>query len=387
MFKVPAEAFKIMVAKAAKGASCNKVVPITSLINIQLTGGTLCLTTTDTENTLEVYREGVAGEDMRAVVGVELFSKLIAKQTCEAITIDLKESYLFVKGNGEYKVPLTVDEEGMVQFPEFSFDRAAAGDPEIVNLSSINHVVAVNKSSVCTNPDKSALGGYYVHTADDLLGGNVITTNENVICFNGFKLLNQQAFLTLSMMDLLALNTQEKIECYRHEGYLLFETADIVVHGPEHDGTAQFPLEQLAALHQLEFPSRCAVSKISLQSVLDRLALFIEAFDKNGAYLRFTKEGLQIKSKQDSSDEVLKYTKSENFAPVQALVDVPLFKLEVDSLPGDMVEISYGQEAAIAISSGKVTKIISLLDDDVPSAGEEVLDYPEEPIDEPEEQF
>lgn len=375
MFKIPAEAFKIMVSKSAKGASCNKVVPVTSLVNINLTDGTLCLTTTDTENTLEVYRDGVQGKNMGAVVGIDLFSKLIAKQTCDQISIDLKKDYLLVKGNGEYKVPLTVDEEGMVKFPEFSFDKEAAGDGETVNLTSINQIVNVNKPSVSTNPDKPQIGGYYAHVKSDILGDSVISTNEAVICFNGFKLFKEPAFITPSMMDLLTLNTAEKIQCYKHGGYFLFETDDIVLHGPEHDLMEEFPLEAVAGLFSLEFPARCTVSKLALQAVLDRLALFIEAFDKNGAYLIFSKEGLQIKSKQNSSDEVLKYHKSEGFQAMQVLVDIPMLKVEVDSTPGDTVTIAYGQEAAISISSGNVTKVIALLDDEDVAGGEDGMDY------------
>lgn len=376
MFKVPAEAFKIMVAKAARGASCNKIVPVTSLIQINLTSGTLCLSTTDTENTLEVYRSGVDGKDMEAVVGVELFSKLIAKQTCDVITINPKKDYLEVKGNGVYKVPLVMDEEGVVQFPEFTFKKKGKG--ETVNLTSIQQIVDVNSASVSTNADKSELCAYYVHVkagSDVDLDDAVLSTNEEVVCYNRFKFLKERAFLTPVMLDLLTLNTAEKIQCFRNDGWLLFETEDIVLHGPEHDGIDDFPLATLVGLDEEEFPSSCEVSKAALQSVLDRLALFIEAYDKNGAHLNFTKDGLQITSKQSSSDEILKYRKSENFAAVKVLADIPLLKAEVDSTPGETVTISYGSETAIAISSGNVKKIIALLEVD----GEEELEYaPEE---------
>lgn len=373
MFKVPAEAFKRMVAIAAKGASCNRILPVTSLLSINLTGGTLCLTTTDSENTVEMYRPNTEGKDMEAVVGVQLFSSLIAKQTCEAITIDLKKEYLEVKGNGVYKIPLIMDDEGMVKFAAPDFDLEGL-EPEIVELSSIRQVLSVNKPSLCTSPDNPHLCTYLSLSGHPDMGNVVVTTNIDVICFNHFSLLGQNVAIQPAMMELIALNAEEKLKVYRRDNMLLFDGGDMLVYGPENDLIDQFPVDNISAYDSMEFPAKCEVSRIQLQSVLDRLSLFIEAFDKNGAYFEFTKGGLQIRSKQESSDEVLKYHKSTGFMPVTMLVDIPVMKAEIDSTPGDTVTLLYGVDNAIGIESGNIKKIVSLLIDDTAEAE---LDIPD----------
>lgn len=374
MFKIPTQQFKIMVAKAAKGASCNKILPVTSLISINLTDNQLCLTTTDTENTVEVYRANTQGDNMNAVVGVELFASLIAKQTCEAISLTLSDDNLVIKGNGTYKIPVMMDEEGMVKFPEFDFSTEDL-TPEVIELSSLRRILEVNKSSLCTSADQPQLCAYYVHAGDENLAPQIISTNLNVICFNTFKLFNARAFISPAMLELLVLNTQEKIQCFRRDGMMLFVADDYVVHGPENDMVEDFPLDQIAGYLELNFPSCCTVSRAQLQSVLDRLALFIEAFDKNAAYFTFTDAGLQVTSKQSSSDEVISYHSSTNFMAMQMLVDIPAMKAELDSTPGETVDIYYGHDAALAIANGNVKKVISLMDEDV---AEEQIEIPEE---------
>ena len=59
------------------------------------------------------------GEDFYVVVQVEQFSKLIGKMTCETISLEVNDGILNVKGNGDYKIELPLDEEGnTIQFPD-----------------------------------------------------------------------------------------------------------------------------------------------------------------------------------------------------------------------------------------------------------------------------
>ena len=46
-----------MVAKAVKGAANNKMIPITSLMAIELKDNRLVITTTDASNTLKIVKE------------------------------------------------------------------------------------------------------------------------------------------------------------------------------------------------------------------------------------------------------------------------------------------------------------------------------------------
>jgi hypothetical protein len=345
-----------MVARAAKGASENKLLPITSMMAIELKQNVLTLTTTDTANTLKIRADKIEGEDFYAVVPVDKFSKLIAKSTSEAITLTVKENSLEVKSNGTYNIDLMVDEEGLIKFPEYVFDKHGKGF--IVNLTSIKSILAINKAAIAKNLESPCLCGYYV-------GDQVITTDENVICFQNINLVNEPILISPEMMELLALNTEEKIKYYHTGSYFLFETDNVIVHGAEHDGKEVFPVDEILGYLDQEFTSSCKLPKLLLQSIIDRLSLFIEPYDKNGAYFTFTKQGVKIYSKKSSSVETMAYSESRNFTPFTCVVDIPMIKSQIDANPAELIELHYGHNAAIKLVSGNITQVISLLEDDL----------------------
>lgn len=347
--------FKDMVMRAAKGASENKLLPITSMIAIELKDNLLTLTTTDTANTLVIREEKVDADDFYAVVPVDIFSKLVAKTTSENITLTLHESDLEVAGNGTYKIPLPMDEEGTIVFPQFSFEKS--GEPKVINLTSIKNILSINKSALAKNLDTPCICGYFV-------GDKVITTDENVICFNDINLLGQDVLISPDMMDLLALNSQEKIDCYYNKGYFLFETSDMVLYGAEHDGKKVFPKDEIIKYLDVDFSASCKVPKLLLTNVIDRLSLFIEPYDKNGAYFTFTKEGLKITSKKSSSVELIRFTESNEFQPFICCVDIPQLQSQINAIPDEQIQIWYGNESALKLTSGKVTSVIALLEDE-----------------------
>ena len=57
-----------MVAKSMKGASCNKMIPLTGLMAIQLLDHELTLITTDATNYLFIHEDKVEGDDFYVVV-------------------------------------------------------------------------------------------------------------------------------------------------------------------------------------------------------------------------------------------------------------------------------------------------------------------------------
>lgn len=353
--KVRTQKFQEMVSKAAKGASENKLLPITSMLAIELKGNVLTLTTTDTSNTLKIIADKIEGEDFYVVVPVDVFSKLIAKTSSEDITLTLKENSLEVKGNGVYNIALPTDEDGLVRFPEYSFNKRGITQ-KTLNLSSVKSILNINKAALAKNIETPCLCGYYI-------GDQVITTDENVICFNNMNLLGIDVLISPTMMELLALNTEEKISCFYRDGRFLFETPNVILYGAEHDDKHLFPVDDITAYLDANFDASCKLPKLLLQSIIDRLSLFIEPYDKNGAYFTFTDKGLQIASKQSRSLETIAYSDSKNFKNFRCCVDIPMFKSQLDANPDENIELWYGHEAAIKLTSGNVTQVIALLED------------------------
>ena len=354
--KVVTSRMKEAVNKAIKGAGFNNLIPITSMIGIKLSDGKLRLLTTDMTNTLCIIIDKVAGDDIDITVDADKFGKLIAKTTSEDIDLSVKDDVLFVKANGTYKIPLISDEEGLVTFPALSETK---GKTTNVKLTSIMQAYNINKSALAKTLENPALTGYYC-------GDMVISTDANVITFNDFKMFEQDEPLLISpqLMQLLTLNKQEDIKLIADKTLLTFIADDMIVQGAVMEGIEDFPADDVKAYLDEAFTSSCKVPKDLLLATLDRLALFIEPYDKNGAYFTFGRKGINIHSKKDASTETINYVESKDFEPFVCCVDIPMLKEQLQANPDDTVKICYGNENALKIESGKVTQVIALLEDE-----------------------
>lgn len=357
--KVVTSRMKDAVNKAIKGAGFNNLIPITSMIGIKLSDGKLRLLTTDMTNTLCIIIDKVAGDDMDITVDADKFGKLIAKTTSEDIGLAVNEDVLYVKGNGTYKIPLISDEEGLISFPDVNLMEDIKTTDCKTKLSSVMQAYNINKSALAKTLENPALTGYYC-------GENVISTDANVITFNGFKMLDCENPILISaqQMQLLTLNTSEDIDVFMDDNTIQFVTEDVIIDGALMEGIEDFPANEVNAYLDEAFTSSCKVPKDLLLSVLDRLALFIEPYDKNGAYFTFCKRGITIHSKKDASTETINYVESKDFEPFVCCVDIPMLKEQLQANPDDTVKICYGNENALKIESGKVTQVIALLEDE-----------------------
>lgn len=358
--KVVSSRMKEAVNKAIKGAGFNNLIPITSMIGIKLSDGKLRLLTTDMTNTLCIIIDKVAGDDMDITVDANKFGKLIAKTTSEDIDLSVKDDVLYVKANGTYKIPLISDEEGLISFPDVTHNYSTPPEKWTgVKLSSIMQAYNINKSALAKTLENPALTGYYC-------GDTVISTDANVITFNGFKMFawDFPILISAQQMALISLFKEEDIKVTCDPERIIFVTNTQIVEGSLMEGVEDFPANEVNAYLDEAFTSSCKVPKDLLLSVLDRLALFIEPYDKNGAYFTFGRKGINIHSKKDASTETINYVESKDFAPFVCCVDIPMLKEQLQANPDDTVKICYGNENALKIESGKVTQVIALLEDE-----------------------
>ena len=349
-----------MVAKSMKGASCNKMIPLTGLMAIELKNHELVLTTTDATNYLYVREDKVEGDDFYVVVQAEMFAKLISKMTCEKVSLALKDNVLMVTGNGKYSIELPLDEEGeLIKYPDPLAGKELVDNAGIqtVNLSTIKLILATAKSALADTQEVPCYTGYYV-------GNKVVATDTYKICGINIKLWDEPTLISPEMMNLLDIFTDEKIEVYRDDNVMVFKSANCVVYGTLMDSIDDFQIEAIDGLLEQGFESSCKLTKSALIQLLDRLALFVSPYDKNGVYLTFTRDGLQIESKQANSVEVIPYIESNKFRDFTCCVDIEMLHSQVKANAGDGITIHYGEDNAIKIADGNVVQVIALLEDE-----------------------
>ena len=357
---VKTETLQSLVAKSMKGASCNKMIPITSLMAISLDDkGNLELVTTDVNNYLYVREPKVVGEKFYVVVQAEIFSKLISRLTCEDVSLEVVDNILKVTGNGNYSIELPLNEEGeLIKFPNpiDPFPMEPKSEIPKIQLSTIKLILSTAKSALSTTNDVPCYTGYYA-------GKNVIATDTYKICGIDIELLDKPALINPDMMNLFDVMTEEEIKVYQNEDALMFETANCVIYGKVMPEIDDYAVEPISELLSQEFKSSCKVSKSALLQLLDRLSLFVSPYDKNAIMLTFTNTGLCVTSKKASGVETLEYLECNNAKDFICNIDIDMFTTQIKAHQSDSVEIQYGEDNAIKMPDGKITQIVGLLDE------------------------
>lgn len=342
-----------LLTKAIKGVSNNKMLPLTSMIAIEVESGFLSLITTDMTNYLSVAEHIEATEDFKATVNAELFSKLISKMTSDEVTLTLNDSILEVKGGGNYKIELMLDENGSpINFPKPFAD--FKGEHTIIKSTDIKSILESNKASLAQTLENPCYTGYYC-------GDKVVSTDSYKICGNEIKLFDVPVLITPEMMELLDVFTEENVNVELKDNTLMFYTNSAIVYGTQLEGIEDFQINAINGLLDEEFENNCKVSKKDLLNALDRLSLFVGVYDKNAVDLVFTNDGIVISSKQTTGAEVLPYITREGTPEFSCSIDIENFISQIKVHSQDSVEIHYGKDNVIKIVDGNITKLVALL--------------------------
>ena len=358
MLKIKTTKLQEMLSRAVKGASCNKLVPMTSLLTMELQGGKLTITTTDKTNYLYVT-EDVDGDDFYVCVSVEKLPKLIARLTCEDVILDLKEKYLEVKGNGTYQIEFQLDENGeMVRFPR-PLDGLHEEKVGSVTLATIKAILSNIRPALATAVSTPQYTKYFAGHLDT--GDVIIATDTFKISAMKTKLFDDKSrLISAEIMDLLDTVIDDTIDIYADDDKLIFKSAHSIVYGYAGDGIQHFNANAIAAYLGKGYPSSCKVSKVEILQVLDRISLFVDYLDNDIIGLTFEKDGMLINSRRENGSEKIPYISCENYAECGGIISLDRFRTQLKAQTGDSVDIFFGDAKSIKLVDGDSSFIVAL---------------------------
>lgn len=360
--KIKTKVLQEMMDKAIKGASFNKLIPITSLIGIYLSNGKLTLMTTDGSNQVRITEKVEVDLDpmktpistFYTIVNADTFSKLVSKTTKEFISLENQENFLEIKGNGIYKLEIPINEDGeIIKFPTYEFDLQNAKSKEI-SVKELQNILLTAQTSVAKTMEIPCLTGYY------LSNENIIATDRQMVSNIKTSLVDEPILISAEMANLIQILDTEKVTLSKEENKLLFTTDTVTIYGKELEGKEIYPIEPVLNLSNVEYDKYTKVNKQDLLDVLDRMALFVSDYDKNGVYLKFTKDSLSITSQKSNAEEIIK-AESSSDSEFTCLIDIEMLKSQVQNITTDTITIYYGQDTSIKLQEGNVLTIISLL--------------------------
>lgn len=354
--KVKTAQFQSLVTKAMTAASCNKMLPITSLLEISLHEGTLTLSATDSLNTVYVRAGDISGENFYVVVNAEIFAKLISRITSEEVEILVDKYKLMVNGNGKYIIELPVDSDGELIHLTNKAEWENPIEPIYVKRTALMLALESGKASLDSAASKNASDcyqGYY-------MGKKVITTDTMQMCGIDIEMFPERPILLRpETMDLIKNLDGEDVSVFIDDMNIKFETAGCTIVSLIMDSIEDYKVEAIESVLAAEFNSECKVNKAELLNALDRATLFVSEYDKNSVYLTFQREGILVRTRGENSEERLDYKFSDNFAPASYLLGVDRLKSLVKTVASDNVSIQYGGDLGIKIVDGSVTMLLS----------------------------
>ena len=355
-FTIKTEELQEMVGRVIQCVTNNKLIPLTSLMSIAIEDNTLVLTTTDATNYYYAYsKSDITCEDFEVSVLADLFTKLIQKTTSENVTIEVEGEILKVSGNGTYTFELPLDENGVIKFPKKIKDDKGK-ELGIVSLSKIKEAISVNKASLATGMEYPILTAYYCGTC-------VATSDRKKICRNASKMFDTPVLISSVVMELLNSVSSENIIVKEVDNAIIYESENEKIYAPITDNVAEFPISAIENFISGEFTSKCKISRVDMLNVIERLSLFVDAYDKKGIHMTFDKDGILLSSKKSSGQELIKFAESGEFKPYTCCIDIEMLRSQLSSLVSENIYLYYGSDIAIKLEDKNITQIIALIDE------------------------
>ena len=342
-----------MVNKAIKGAGNDKVMPITELMGVEVVGQNLYLTTTNGDNFLTVYDkvETVDG-DFAACIRADVFAKLIAKTTAEFVHLKFENNVLTVKGNGTHNIPAATDEDGeLVQLEQAGIPAGATVAEYATKAKDLKDAFAIGKAALATNNSTECFTGFYFYE------NGTVTSDGGKATFTKKQIFKSPVLLRNSFMNLVPLFGGEDVKIAETENNVLLHASGVKAVGNKMAQVAEFPIESIVQFTEVEFPHTVKLNKTALLNVLDRVALFIGQYDRNGVRFNFGPNGVLITNLKASSSELLKA--EGDLKEFSFVLDVNSFKDMLSVNTDDAIKLSYGNEQAVKIEFGDTVQVLA----------------------------
>lgn len=343
-----------MLTKALKGAGFDKTKPVTEYVAISVKDKVLTLMTTDKTNYLYLTEDAGDCEDFYVALKIELLAKLVAKMTSETTTLEMTDTCVKVHGNGTYEIAIDKPEGEAIVIPD-PMEKFTKGEAVgKTNSATITNILTSIKSALLT---KATYPWYCCYYADSegTLASDTFTVGSYA---KGF--MNSPYLIDSKTMDLVGLLLDD-ITVYADDLHMLFEADGGRVYTTIPEGLERYDANGLRAYVVEDYDYSCKLSKTPVLNLLDRISLFVGAYDNGEITLTFNADGLEVTSRY--ANETIRYAEpTDNAGEFTCKTDVETLTTQIKSQLGNVIELQYGNESAIKIVDGDVISVVSLLE-------------------------
>lgn len=359
MIKLKTETLRNMLNKAVKVCSFNNMLPLTSLVEIETNEKGLSVKTTDNITTF-IVTEAIEGlTPARVVVDANIITALVNKITTEEIEFIISDSALTITGNGVYNLEIRVDESGeVVKLPTIDQELINSANKEF-DFKAITDRLKICRPAIPENDDQKEYNNYYMKET-------VIATNEFKISAiaNIESIKDEELFIPAEFGKILIELDYAKANYIRKDKSLVIVGENFVISTVMYGEFDKFPLENIKGAIGQQYKYSAVIKKKDLSSLLDRLTLFVTAYDGGSVDFIFTPNGLKVTNQKKTCDETIEYTNKNisDLVELPCVVNIEYFKAQLDILPSDEIEFRFGgSDTALAMVDGTIVQVVALL--------------------------
>lgn len=342
---------------------------LTETLELKTVGNILYVATTNKEYYARVKFVLDHEEEFHASVNANLFLKLIAAVTTENIELTIHDTYMNVKANGNYKIPLIFENDTLMEVPEISIENKTV-EMDVAS-SVLESIVTYNTKQLAAGTIARPVQKMFYF---DNLGCITFTSGACVNSFNLEKavrvLLNSRLVNLFKLFKGTTVHFtlgEDAISDTINQTKVSFSTDTITltaITGCDESLLAQVPAEAIRSRATKTYPNSIVVSVGALTEAINRLLLFSAGYGskqnmKPYSAFEFAPEQVLIYDANKENTEVLKYQNGTTITePYTMTLDLVEVKKVLDGCTEQFVTINFGDSKACVITRGAIANVI-----------------------------
>lgn len=363
------ESFKRTCNTVLAATDANELSTLTTSLELKTNGNILCMNVTNKEYYASVKFQLDHEEQFHASVNANLFLKLIAAITTENIELTVHDTYMNVKANGNYKIPLIFENEALMEVPAIIIENPTL----TMNIpsSTLESIVNYNSKQLSVGTvAKPVQKMYYI----DEQGCLTFTTGA---CVNNFTLEKPiKILLNNRLVNLFKLFKGTNVEFTL--GYdaisetiiqtkVSFKTEDITltaITGCDDSLLAQVPVEAIRGRANKVYPNIAVLSVAALSEAINRLLLFSAGYGskenlKPYSMFEFSDDKVTIYDTKKENTEVLSYQNGTVLSSAYSMtLDLIEFKKVLDGCSEQYITMNFGDNKACVVVRNAIKNVI-----------------------------
>lgn len=363
------EKFKDICSTILSATDNAEISTLTETLELKVENKILYLNVTNGEYYASVKFDLGTDEVFHAAVNANLFLKLIAAITTENIELTTSDTYVLVKANGTYKIPMIYDGDKLLELPKIEVNNPT------VNMKIGGSVL----ESILNYNSKELLRGTVSRPVQKMFymdqeGCITFTTGA---CINSFTLEKPvKVLFNNRLVKLFKLFKNDMVDFTL--GYdaisdelvqtkVSFKTDKIIltaVTGCNDDLLNAVPVGAIRGRASADYTNNVVLNKNELADAINRLLLFSAGYGtaknlKPYSLFECNESGLTIYDSKKENKEVVSFKNDTKVDSSYSMtLDLSDLKLVLDSIPEEYITLSFGNHQAVALKRPNLTNII-----------------------------